>query len=63
VTPFPRELFGPGLAQTGVDVRIGVTVTGIRRPGGTGPVTLTLEDGGKVEADEVLVRHRPAAAH
>ncbi len=31
-----------------------VTVTAIRRPGGTGPVTLTLEDGGAVEADEAL---------
>jgi len=37
-----------------VDVRIGVTVTGVRRPGGTGPVTLTLEEGGEVEADETL---------
>jgi pyruvate/2-oxoglutarate dehydrogenase complex dihydrolipoamide dehydrogenase (E3) component len=52
--PFAGELVGRGLAEAGVDVRIGVTVTGIRRPGGTGPVTLALEDGGEVEADEVL---------
>jgi pyruvate/2-oxoglutarate dehydrogenase complex dihydrolipoamide dehydrogenase (E3) component len=52
--PFAGELVGRALAGAGVDVRIGVTVTGIRRPGGTGPVTLTLEDGGEVEADEAL---------
>jgi pyruvate/2-oxoglutarate dehydrogenase complex dihydrolipoamide dehydrogenase (E3) component len=52
--PFAGELVGRALAEAGVDVRIGVTVTGIRRPGGTGPVTLTLEDDGEVEADEVL---------
>jgi pyruvate/2-oxoglutarate dehydrogenase complex dihydrolipoamide dehydrogenase (E3) component len=52
--PFAAEVIGHALAQAGVDVRIGVTVTGIRRPGGTGPVTLTLEDGGEVEADEAL---------
>jgi dihydrolipoamide dehydrogenase len=51
---FAGELVGRSLAGTGVDVRIGVTVTGIRRPGGTGPVTLTLEGSGEVEADEVL---------
>ena len=52
--PFAGELVGRALAEAGVDVRIGVTVTGIRRPGGAGPVTLTLEDGGQVEADEAL---------
>jgi dihydrolipoamide dehydrogenase len=52
--PFAGELVGRALAEAGVDVRIGVTVTGVRRPGGTGPVTLTLEDGGEIEADEVL---------
>jgi len=51
---FAGELVGRGLAEAGVDVRIGVTVTGIRRPVGTGPVTLTLEGGSELEADEVL---------
>jgi pyruvate/2-oxoglutarate dehydrogenase complex dihydrolipoamide dehydrogenase (E3) component len=51
---FAGELVGRSLARAGVNVRIGVTVTGVRRPGGTGPVTLTLEDGGEVEADEAL---------
>jgi pyruvate/2-oxoglutarate dehydrogenase complex dihydrolipoamide dehydrogenase (E3) component len=51
---FAGELVGRALAEAGVDVRIGVTVTGIRRPGGVGPATLALEDGSAVEADEVL---------
>ena len=52
--PFAGELVGRALAEAGVDVRIGITVTAVRRPGGTGPVIVTLEDGGEVEADEVL---------
>jgi pyruvate/2-oxoglutarate dehydrogenase complex dihydrolipoamide dehydrogenase (E3) component len=52
--PFAEEIVGRALSEAGVDVRIGVTVTGIRRPGGVGPVTLTLEDDGDVEADEAL---------
>src|SRR4029077_8761564 len=51
---FAGELIARALAQAGVDVRIGVTVTGARRPGGAGPVTVTLEGGAEVEADEVL---------
>jgi len=52
--PFAGELVARAFTDAGIDVRIGVTVTGVRRPGGTGPVILTLEDGGEVEADEVL---------
>lgn len=52
--PFAGELIGRALAEAGVAVRIGATVTGVRRPGGTGPVTLTLEEGDELEADEVL---------
>jgi pyruvate/2-oxoglutarate dehydrogenase complex dihydrolipoamide dehydrogenase (E3) component len=52
--PFVGELVGRALSEDGVDVRIGVNVTGARRPGGTGPVTLTLEDGSEHETDEVL---------
>jgi pyruvate/2-oxoglutarate dehydrogenase complex dihydrolipoamide dehydrogenase (E3) component len=51
---FAGEILARALAEAGVDVRIDATVTAVRRPGGTGPVTLTLEDGGEVEADEVL---------
>jgi dihydrolipoamide dehydrogenase len=52
--PFAGEMIARAYAESGIDVRIGATVTGIRRPGGTGPVTLTLEGGGELEADEVL---------
>jgi dihydrolipoamide dehydrogenase len=52
--PFVGEIIARAYAETGIDVRIGATVTGISRPGGTGPVTVTLEDGGTVDADEVL---------
>jgi pyruvate/2-oxoglutarate dehydrogenase complex dihydrolipoamide dehydrogenase (E3) component len=52
--PFAGELVGRGLAEAGVDVRVGVSVTKLRRPGGTGPVALALDDGSDLEVDEVL---------
>ena len=52
--PFVGEVVARGLVEAGVDIRTGVTVTGLSRPGGTGPVTLLLDDGGELEADEVL---------
>jgi pyruvate/2-oxoglutarate dehydrogenase complex dihydrolipoamide dehydrogenase (E3) component len=52
--PFVGELVGRGLGEAGVDVRTGVSVTKLRRPGGTGPVTLELDDGSELHADEVL---------
>ncbi|BBZ72072.1 dihydrolipoyl dehydrogenase family protein [Mycobacterium paraseoulense] len=51
--PFVGELIGRGLADAGVDVRVGVSVRALRRPGG-GPVTLALDDDSEVQADEVL---------
>jgi pyruvate/2-oxoglutarate dehydrogenase complex dihydrolipoamide dehydrogenase (E3) component len=52
--PFVGELVARGLAEAGVNVRTGVSVTRLSRPSGTGPVTLLLDDGGELEADEVL---------
>ncbi|MFV2175565.1 dihydrolipoyl dehydrogenase family protein [Actinomadura sp. LOL_016] len=49
--PFAGESVAEGLRAAGVDVRFGTSVTGVRREG---PVTLTLDDGGTVTADEVL---------
>jgi len=40
--------------DAGIDVHIGATVTAVRRPASTGPVSQTLEDGGEVQADKVL---------
>ncbi len=51
---FAGQLVGDGLRQAGVDVRAGVKTTAVHRAGDGGPVTLTLDDGGTVEADEVL---------
>jgi dihydrolipoamide dehydrogenase len=52
--PFAGELVTESLTEAGVDVRTEVSVTELSRPGGTGPVTLQLDDGRHLEADEVL---------
>ncbi|MFJ5218426.1 dihydrolipoyl dehydrogenase family protein [Streptomyces sp. NPDC088354] len=52
--PFVGEMVAVGLAEAGVMIRTGVAVTALSRPGGTGPVTVTLDDGDTLEADEVL---------
>ncbi|WP_413754127.1 NAD(P)/FAD-dependent oxidoreductase [Streptomyces sp. R-74717] len=49
--PFAGEFIARGLTQAGVDVRIGVQVSALRRPGS---VILTLDDGSELEADEVM---------
>ncbi|QKW35597.1 NAD(P)/FAD-dependent oxidoreductase [Actinomadura sp. NAK00032] len=49
--PFAGELVAEGLRAAGVDVRFGASVTGVRRDG---PVTLTLDGGETVTAEEVL---------
>ncbi|OBF49588.1 pyridine nucleotide-disulfide oxidoreductase [Mycobacterium sp. 852002-53434_SCH5985345] len=50
---FVGELVGRGLADAGVDVRIGVSVRALHRPNG-GVVTLELDDGSELEVSEVL---------
>ncbi|MDT0445799.1 dihydrolipoyl dehydrogenase family protein [Streptomyces johnsoniae] len=52
--PFAGELVAEGLAERGVTIRPGTSVTALARPGGSGPVTVSLDDGGRIEADEVL---------
>ncbi|RKN05389.1 dihydrolipoyl dehydrogenase family protein [Streptomyces radicis] len=52
--PFAGDLVADGLAARGVDVRPGASVAELRRAHATGPVTLTLEGGETLEADEVL---------
>jgi dihydrolipoamide dehydrogenase len=54
VPAFAGELVAAGLRDAGVDVRTGVNVTTASRAHGDGPVTLTLDDGTSIEADEVL---------
>src|SRR5258706_9930603 len=52
--PFAGEMAGRTLAEAGADVRISSTVTAVHRRGGTGPLTLTLEDADELQADQVL---------
>ena len=55
--PFVGELIGRGLADAGVDVRVGVSVRALRRPDPGGPVTLELDGdvkGTQLQVDEVL---------
>ncbi|KUJ70949.1 pyridine nucleotide-disulfide oxidoreductase [Streptomyces albus subsp. albus] len=52
--PFAGELVAAALAEAGAEVRTGVSVTAVRRPAPDGPVTLGLDDGSELEADEVL---------
>lgn len=59
--PFAGEMVAESLRAAGVDVRTGVTVTSVDRPGTgsesepAGPVTVSLSDGDKVTAAEILV--------
>jgi len=52
--PFAGEHLAAALAADGVDVRLHVTVTRVVR-GADGVVTVTLEDGSVVEAEQILV--------
>ncbi|MFC8796789.1 dihydrolipoyl dehydrogenase family protein [Promicromonospora sp. NPDC057138] len=59
--PFAGEMVADALGKRGVDVRTGVDVRSVERPGAgaesgaAGPVTVTLSDGGRVTAAEILV--------
>ncbi|MER5308435.1 NAD(P)/FAD-dependent oxidoreductase [Streptomyces sp. NPDC002773] len=52
--PFVGEHVAAALASRGADIRTGAAVSAVVRDGGTGPVTVVLEGGDHVEADEVL---------
>ena len=51
---FAGHLVAQGLRAAGAEVRTGVSATAASRAGAGGPVTLTLDDGTTLEADEVL---------
>jgi len=51
---FVGDFVERGLRESGVVVRVGVSVTKLHRPAAQGPVTLELSDAGKLEVDEVL---------
>ncbi|MEV6313842.1 NAD(P)/FAD-dependent oxidoreductase [Streptomyces sp. NPDC051776] len=52
--PFAGELVAEALREAGADLRIGVSATSVRREAPGGPVTVKLDDGGEVVADEIL---------
>ncbi|MFE7129250.1 dihydrolipoyl dehydrogenase family protein [Streptomyces sp. NPDC057638] len=52
--PFVGEHIAAALTRAGADLRTNTSVTAVERDNGTGPVTLVLGDGSRVEADEVL---------
>lgn len=52
--PFVGDHVSRGLTEAGVEVLTGVSVSELHRPGGTGPVTIELDNGEKLEADEIL---------
>ncbi len=52
--PFVGEHVAASLTEAGVSIRAGVDVASVERSGGTGPVTVVLDGGERIEADEVL---------
>jgi dihydrolipoamide dehydrogenase len=52
--PFAGELVARGLAEAGVDVRTGVSVTELRRLDIAGPLWVSLDDDSELEVDAIL---------
>lgn len=52
--PFAGELITDSLTEAGASVRMGVSVASVERDGGSGPVTVVLDNGERIEADEIL---------
>jgi dihydrolipoamide dehydrogenase len=60
--PFASEQVQDALRELGVELRLGTRATAVSRPGGSGEVTLELDHGEPVRADELVVaigRHPP----
>lgn len=53
--PFAGELVADALREAGAVVRTGVAVEAVVRDGSTGPVTVVLEGGERLEGDELLM--------
>jgi dihydrolipoamide dehydrogenase len=53
--PFASEAVAESLRRQGVDVRLGAAATSVSRLGPSGEVTVELDDGATVVADELLV--------
>ncbi|MGQ0482447.1 MAG: dihydrolipoyl dehydrogenase family protein [Pseudonocardia sp.] len=53
--PFVGAELADAFAEVGITVRTGIGAVHVSRPAPDGPVTLTLDDGGEVTGDELLV--------
>ncbi|MFG2040696.1 dihydrolipoyl dehydrogenase family protein [Dactylosporangium sp. NPDC048998] len=60
--PFAGELVQRSFRESGIDVRFGRSAVRVERPVPGGPVTVHTDDGGQIDADEILVGtgRRPA---
>ncbi|MFE7713370.1 dihydrolipoyl dehydrogenase family protein [Streptomyces sp. NPDC057486] len=52
--PFAGELVAEALIEAGAGIRTGVSATSVRRAGPDGPVTVELDNGERIETDEIL---------
>ncbi|MET9584866.1 NAD(P)/FAD-dependent oxidoreductase [Streptomyces sp. NPDC006539] len=52
--PFAGELVAEALTEAGADIRTGVAATSVNRTAPDGPVTVELDNGERIEADEIL---------
>ncbi|MCX4966262.1 NAD(P)/FAD-dependent oxidoreductase [Streptomyces sp. NBC_00654] len=52
--PFAGELVAEALTGAGARIRTGVSATAVHRAGQDGPVTVDLDNGERIEADEIL---------
>jgi pyruvate/2-oxoglutarate dehydrogenase complex dihydrolipoamide dehydrogenase (E3) component len=53
--PFAGELVEKSFRESGIDVRLGQLASRVERPVQGGPVTVYTNDGGRIDADEILV--------
>lgn len=53
--PFAGDLVAKSFRDIGIDVRFGRFATNVERPVPAGPVTIQVDDGSQLEADELLV--------
>lgn len=53
--PFAGELLASSFQESGIDVRFGRSAVRVERPVPGGPVTVHVDDGSRIESDEILV--------
>jgi dihydrolipoamide dehydrogenase len=53
--PYAGEMVTKSFQERGIDVRLGRLPTRVERPVPDGPVTVHIDDGSRIEADEILI--------